>query len=74
VDVALTGRDGVVEMGDCSDIPRVACHGACEEGGGVVNEVGNDHFDEVLREFCDWGRAIRRCLWGTSVEQPLDFG
>ena len=61
-EVAVLCREGVMKMGDGDDVPRVACHGTCEEGGGVVNEVGHDHFYEVLWELGDWGRTFRRFL------------
>jgi len=57
-----------MEMWDGSNIPRVACHGAREEGVGVVNEVGDDHLYKVLWELGDLGRGFRGCLWGTSIE------
>ena len=44
-----------MEMGGGSDIPRVTCHGACQESACVVNEVGEDYFDKILRELGDGG-------------------
>jgi len=32
----------VVKVGDSSDVPRVACHGARKEGAGVMDKVGDD--------------------------------
>jgi len=53
----IIDRERVVEVGDSSDIPRVARHGACEEGGSVVSEVGDDDLNDVLwdPEPYDWG-------------------
>ena len=70
----LIDREGVVKMGDDGDVPRVAGHGACQEGGGVVNEVGDNCFHKVLREPGDWRRMWGRCLQRISGEVPLDFG
>ena len=42
--------EGVVNVGDGGDVPRVAGHGACQEGAGVVNEVQDDRFHEFLRK------------------------
>jgi hypothetical protein len=63
-----------MKVGDGGDVPRVTGHRACKEGAGVVNEVGDDRFHEVLRELGDWGRTCGRCIQGTSAEQPLDSG
>jgi hypothetical protein len=41
---------------------------------GVVNEVGDDRFYEVLREPGDRGRTCGRCVQGSSIEQRLDSG
>ena len=70
----VVGCESMVKMGDGSDVPRVTCQGACQEGAGVVDEVGNDHSHKLLRELGDWGRACGKRLRGTSKEQPLDFG
>jgi len=65
-------------MGDGSNVPRAACHGAHKEAACVVNEVGDNHFYELLWELGDSGRTFCRCIWGTSIEkpeeEPLDFG
>ena len=62
-----------MKMGGSGDVPRVAGHGACQEGRGVVNEVGNDRFREFLWQPSDcrwtWGRYLRRA----SREVPVDF-
>ena len=63
-----------MEVGDSSNVPRVACRGTRQEGAGVVDEVGNDDLYKFLRKLGDWGPAYGRRLWGTSTEQPLDFG
>jgi hypothetical protein len=63
-----------MKMGDGSDVPRVTCRGACQEGALVVNEVGENQFHKVLRKLCDWRRACGGCIRGTSTEQRLDFG
>ena len=67
-------REGVMEMGDSSNVPRVACQGTRQEGGGIVDEVGNDDLYKFLRKLGDWRPACGRRIRGTSTEQPLDFG
>jgi len=63
-----------VKVGDSCDVPRVASQGACEEGAGVVDKVGEDQFYEFLRKPGDWGRVQGRGHRATSKEQTLDFG
>ena len=46
-------REGVVKMGDGGDVPQVAGHGACPEGAGVVNEVGDNRIYKFLWEPSD---------------------
>ena len=74
----VVGRKGVMKIGDGSNVPRVACHGAHEEAMRVVDEVENDHIYQLSRELGDWGRTFSGRIWGTSTEQPeeqpLDFG
>lgn len=47
------GREGVMEVGDSGDVPRVAGHGACQEKARVVNKVGYNRFHGLLRELVD---------------------
>ena len=63
-----------MKVGDSGNVPRVTGHGACQEAGCVVNEVGDDHFHDLLREIGDWGRAWGGRLWGTSTVRPVDLG
>ena len=53
----VVGCESMVKMGDDSDVPRVTCQGACREGAGVVDEVGDDDLHKLLRELGDWGRV-----------------
>jgi hypothetical protein len=53
----VVGREGVMKMGDGSDVPRITCRGAYQEGVLVVNEVGDNQFHEILREIEDRGRV-----------------
>jgi hypothetical protein len=46
--------DGVVEMGNCGDIPGVAGHGTCAKSAIVVDKIGEDIFDDLL------GKLVRR--------------
>jgi len=41
-------------MGYSCEVPRITRHGTCEEGGGVVNEVGDDHLHEFSWDPGDW--------------------
>jgi len=63
-----------MEVGDGSNVPRIAGHGTRDKGAFIVNEVGDNHFYELLWELGDWARACGRGLWGGSIEQPPDFG
>jgi len=66
-----------MKLGDSNNVPRVTCRGARQEATRVVNEEGDDYCHDLLRKLGDWGRSRRTCggrLWGTSNEQPLDFG
>jgi hypothetical protein len=40
--------EGVVEMGNCGDIPGVAGHGTRAKSTIVVDEIGEDIFDDLL--------------------------
>ena len=61
-------------MGGGGDAPRVAGRGACQEGGDVINEVGDNRFNKVLREPSDWRRMWGRRLQKISGEVPLNLG
>ena len=50
VEVVVIGCNGVMKIGDGSNVPRVTCHGARKEAARVVNEVGDNHFYEHLWE------------------------
>ena len=60
--------EGVVKMGDSCGVQRVAGHGTCEEGEGVVDEVGDDQFHEFLWKPGDWALWNRDdwALWDPS--------
>ena len=73
-DTVVFGRERVMKMGDNGDVPRIARQGARQEAACVVNEVGGDDFHKLLRELSDCRRALGGCLWGASIEQPLDLG
>jgi hypothetical protein len=40
--------EGVVEMGNCGDIPGVAGHGTCARSAIVVDKIGEDIFNDLL--------------------------
>ena len=42
--------EGVVGVGYGGDVPRITRHRTREEGGNVVYEVRDDHFQDILRE------------------------
>ena len=64
-----------MKIGGGSNMPRATCHGARQETGLVVNEVGENPFNNISREPSgDWGWMCGGRLRGTSMEQPLDFG
>ena len=54
--------ESVVKMRDGGDVPGVTGQGTCEETFRVVDEVGDDHFDNFERKIDDGGRARGRSL------------
>ena len=44
-----------MNMRNDSDVPRVTGQGAREETGCIMNEMGDDHFDDFQREPGDGG-------------------
>jgi len=44
-----------MEVGDGNNVPRVTRHGTRQEAGRVVNEIGENRFEKILRELGDWG-------------------
>ena len=73
-EVIVVSCEGVMKVGDGSDVPRVACRGACQEGARVANEVGDNQSHELLRELGNWGQMCSGRPLGTSTERPVDFG
>jgi len=71
--MVFLGREGVMEIGDGSCVPRVAGHGTCQETVFVVNKAGDDHFHKLSRELGERGWGCLGCPGGTT-EQPLDSG
>ena len=81
---AVTHDEGVVEMGNGSDVPGVTSQGACAETVSVVEEMCEDDLDDVLGKPGGEGWACSRILWRwahkrhfpdpdpTSVPNPLD--
>jgi hypothetical protein len=60
---------------DGNNVPRVTRQGARQEGALVVNEVGDDQVQELVRDPGYWARVCGRRLWvGGTIEQRLDFG
>ena len=54
--------EGMMEMRDSSDVPRVTSQGTCVETGLVVEKMNDDHFNYLQRKPGGGGRACRRCL------------
>jgi hypothetical protein len=63
-----------MKVRDGSDVPRVACRGACQEGARVANEVGDNQSHELLRELSNWGCVCSGHPLGTFTERQADFG
>jgi len=53
-------NEGLVEMRDGGDVPRVAGQGTRAETVGVIGKMGNDHFDELQGKLGDRGRVCWR--------------
>ena len=45
-----TGDEGVMEMRNGDDVPGVTGQGACKEAALVVDEMRDDHFEDLHRE------------------------
>ena len=68
------GDKGVMKMRNGYDVPGVAGQGACEEATLVVNEMDDDHFEDLGRNFGKIGWGCRRCLWrSTARNQSPDY-
>ena len=68
------GNEGVMEVGNGGDVPGVAGQGACEETASVIDEMVDDHFNDLLGKF--GGRRRTRCgnLWRSATGTLLDHG
>ena len=66
---AVLSEEGVVKMWDGGGVPGATGHGACQEAAGVVDEIGDDHIDDLLGKFGDGGRVCSsgNLLRGTHV-------
>ena len=65
----------VVKMRDGGDVPGVTRQGACEETARVIDEVGDDHFDDLERKLGGGGRVYSRSLRRSICGDPfLDVG
>ena len=54
--------EGMMEMRDGGDVPRIAGQGACAETELVVDEISDDDFNDVLRKSGDRRQACRGSL------------
>ena len=51
----VVGCEGMMEIGDGDDVPRVTRRGTRHEATFVINKVGDNKFHELMRELGDWG-------------------
>ena len=58
--------EGVVKMRDSCDVPRVTGQGTCKETAGVIDQMGNDHFDDLLGKSHGGGLACRGRFWRST--------
>ena len=64
-----------MKMRNGSAVPGTRGEGARPETSGVVDEVGDDHINDLLGDPISRGRTCGRGLrGGTPKEQPLDSG
>lgn len=49
----------MVDMRNGGHVPREARQGACEETAPVIDEMGDDHFNDVLRKPVENGWGCR---------------
>ena len=61
----VSGKD-VVDMGDGGYVPGITGLRACAETAGVVDEVANNHFDDLRGESGGGRRVCRRDLRGRT--------
>jgi hypothetical protein len=59
------GGESVMKMGEGGDVPGITGQGACQKTGFVVDEVGDDHLDDLLGKSGGGGRACCRNLLRT---------
>jgi len=58
---------GVMERMNGGDVPGITGEGTCAEATCVINEVGDNHFDDLLGKPGGRGRACRGGLWGSTT-------
>ena len=69
------GDEGVMEMRDSGDVLGVTGQRACEEAALVVDEMDNDHFEDLPRKPGSMGWGCRRSLRRSSARKDSpDFG
>jgi len=61
------GSKSVVNVRNSGEVPGVTGQGACEKPVLVVDEVGDDHFDDIHGKSDDRGRA---CCGGLQISTP----
>ena len=66
-----SGGKSVVKMRDRGDVPGVTRQGACEETASVIDEMGDDHFDDLERKVSGGGRACSRSLRRSICGDPF---
>jgi hypothetical protein len=65
--------EGVMKVRDGGDVPGVTGQGACEEAALVVDQMGNDHFDDPLGEpGCKRRGCRRNVVRSTRRTRPPD--
>ena len=73
--VVCLGDEGPVEMMNGDGVPGVAGQGAYNEAACVVDEMDDDHFEDLHREPGEMGWACRRSLRrSTSRKHSPDSG
>jgi len=63
---------GVMEVGNGGNVPGIAGQGACKETALVIDEMVNDHFNNLLGKFEFGGSRGNLCRSATG--KPLDLG
>ena len=59
----------MVDMRNGGDVPGITGQGTRKEAVRVIEEMGDDHFDDLLGQPDDGGRLCHRSLWRSTFRE-----